>query len=173
MITYAKCLARYICAGPGKLLIVVLDNCDKRTRGRAANYVSGGTLGTDRVSSTCDPSHTRRHLRETQATEPPLDTALKGLIFRIEPPSFVDVLPKPGSDLHYRKCMPRLRTSSTLSYILPNGIKVSYPTSDQAMYLASILRSLYTHDKFVRRLMTGLAGRDMRRALELFLGLLY
>ena len=31
-IVFAKCVARYMCAGPGKLLIIVLDNCDKRTR---------------------------------------------------------------------------------------------------------------------------------------------
>ena len=31
-IVFAKCVARYVCAGPGKLLIIVLDNCDKRTR---------------------------------------------------------------------------------------------------------------------------------------------
>jgi hypothetical protein len=37
------------------------------------------------------------------------------------------------------------------------------------LYLASILRSLYEHDRFVRRVMTGLAGRDVRRALEIFL----
>ena len=60
-------------------------------------------------------------------------------------------------------------TGSTLSYVLPNGIRVNYPASDQAFYLASILKSLYAHDRFVRRIMTGLAGRDVRRALEIFL----
>ena len=48
-------------------------------------------------------------------------------------------------------------------------MQVSYPASDQSVYLASILRSLYAHDRFVRRVMTGLAGRDVRRALETFL----
>ena len=61
-------------------------------------------------------------------------------------------------------------SGNTLSYVLPNGIRVSYPASDQAFYLASILNSLYAHDRFVRRIMTGLAGRDVRRALEIFLG---
>jgi hypothetical protein len=60
-------------------------------------------------------------------------------------------------------------TAKTLSYVLPNGIRVQYPASDQAVYLASILRSLYEHDRFVRRIMTGLAGRDVRRPLEIFL----
>ena len=31
-IIFAQCFARYLCAGPGKLLVIVLDNCDKRTR---------------------------------------------------------------------------------------------------------------------------------------------
>lgn len=28
----AKAMARYVCAGPGRLLVIVLDNCDKRDR---------------------------------------------------------------------------------------------------------------------------------------------
>lgn len=61
------------------------------------------------------------------------------------------------------------KTAPKLSYVLPNGMHVSYPASDQSLYLASILRSLFAHDLFVRRIMTGLAGRDVRRALEIFL----
>src|SRR5262249_4491355 len=52
---------------------------------------------------------------------------------------------------------------------LPNGMRVTYPAADQAMYLASILRSLYAHDRFVRHVITGVAGRDVRRALEMFI----
>ena len=48
-------------------------------------------------------------------------------------------------------------------------MRVTYPAEDQALYLASILRSLYAHDRFVRQVMTGLAGSDVRKALELFL----
>ena len=56
-----------------------------------------------------------------------------------------------------------------LGYELPNGMKVRYDAKDQSIYLASVLRSLYAHDRLVRQVITGLAGRDVRRALEIFL----
>ena len=167
VITYAQCLARYICAGPEKLLIVVLDNCDKRTRDEQLTmFQVAHWVQTEFRALVILPI--RDVTFERHRHEPPLDTALKGLIFRIEPPNFIDVL-QARVRLALQEMHASSETSSTLSYILPNGIRVSYPISDQAMYLASILRSLYTHDKFVRRLMTGLAGRDIRRTLELFL----
>lgn len=100
--------------------------------------------------------------------EPPLDTAIKGLIFRIEPPPFIEVL-QARVHLALNEMEATGKTAPKLSYVLPNGMQVSYPASDQSLYLASILRSLYAHDRFVRRIMTGLAGRDVRRALEIFL----
>jgi hypothetical protein len=100
--------------------------------------------------------------------EPPLDTALKGLTFRIEPPSFIEVL-QARVHLALKEMEATAQAAPKLSYLLPNGMLVSYPASDQSVYLASILRSLYAHDRFVRRIMTGLAGRDVRKALEIFL----
>jgi hypothetical protein len=97
-----------------------------------------------------------------------LDTALKGLTFRIEPPAFIKVLQE-RVRLALKEMEVNAKTAATLSYVLPNGMRVSYPASDQSLYLASILRSLYAHDRFVRRILSGLAGRDVRRALEIFL----
>ena len=167
LLVFAKCLARYICAGPGKLLIVVLDNCDKRTRDEQLTmFQVAQWVQTEFRSLVILPL--RDVTYERHRHEPPLDTALKGLVFRIEPPPFSDVLQARVrlvlDEMHVHSA-----TANTLSYLLPNGIRVSYPASDQANYLASILRSLYEHDRFVRRVMTGLAGRDVRRALEIFL----
>lgn len=166
-LTWAKCMARYLCAGPGRLLIVVLDNCDKRTRDeqltmfQIAQWVQHEFRGLVVLPLRDVTFDLHRH-------EPPLDTALKGLVFRIEPPPFIDVL-QARVRLALREMQENAATAQTLSYHLPNGIRVTYPASDQAKYLASILESLYAHDRFVRQVMTGLAGRDVRRALELFL----
>lgn len=59
--------------------------------------------------------------------------------------------------------------SKKLRYSLPNGIVVEYPASDQAYYFASIIKSVFEHDKHVRRLIVGLSGKNLRRALEIFL----
>jgi len=166
-IVFAQCLARHLCGGPGKLLLVVLDNCDKRTRDeqltmfQIAHWVQSEFRSLVILPLRDETYDLHRH-------EPPLDTALKALIFRIEPPQFTDVL-----QARVRLALNEMYTNSdlakSLSYVLPNGIRVTYPASDQALYLASMLKSLYAHDRFVRQVMTGLAGRDVRRALEIFL----
>ena len=166
-LTLARCLARYVCAGPGKLLVVVLDNCDKRTRDEQLTmFQIAHWVQTEFKSLVILPI--RDVTFERHRNEPPLDTALKSLIFRIEPPPFTEVLQR-RVQLALQEILASQSTATTLSYILPNGMRVSYPASDQSLYLASILRSLYEHDRFVRRVMTGLAGRDVRRALEIFL----
>lgn len=164
---FAKCLARFACSGPGKLLVIVLDNCDKRTRDeqltmfQIAHWV--------RTEFKCLVILPLRDVTfDLHRMQPPLDTAIKGLIFRIEPPPFIEVL-QARVYLALKEMEAASATAPKLTYDLPNGMRVSYPASDQSVYLASILRSLYAHDRFVRRIMTGLAGRDVRRALELFL----
>jgi hypothetical protein len=163
----SKGIASFLCSGPNQLLVIVLDNCDKRTRDeqlimfQVAQWVQAEFQCLVVLPLRDVTFDMHRH-------DPPLDTALKQFIFRIEPPQFSDVL-----QARVRLALVEIaRTSasaSALSYQLPNGIKVTYPAEDQALYLASILRSLYAHDRFVRQVMTGLAGRDVRRALEIFL----
>jgi len=105
---------------------------------------------------------------ELYRNSPPLDTALKQYVFRIEPPAFSDVL-QARVKLALDEMLTENRGSDKLSYDLPNGMRVSYSARDQSLYLASMLRSLYAHDRLVRQIITGLAGRDVRRALEIFL----
>jgi Cdc6-like AAA superfamily ATPase len=163
----AKGIADFLCTGPDRLLVIVLDNCDKRSRDEQLTMfqISQWVQAEFRCLVVLP---LRDVTFDLHRHDPPLDTALKQFVFRIEPPQFSEVL-------HARvrlALMEIARTStstSALSYILPNGMKVTYPAQDQALYLASILRSLYAHDRFVRQVMTGLAGRDVRRALEIFL----
>jgi len=161
----ANALVRFLCGERGKLLIVVLDNCDKRVRDeqllmfQVAHWLQDQLKGLI-ILPLRDVTY------ELNRNEPPLDTALKDLVFRIEPPKFSEVLSARVA-LALREL--KQRSSEVLAYSLPNGMKVEYPASDQGMYLACILRSLYEHDKFLRRIISGLAGRDIRRALEIFL----
>ena len=165
VVATAQALARYLCTERGKLLAIVLDNCDKRDLEEQLLMFQLAHWTQHEIrclvilplrDSTYD-SHRHR---------PPLDTALKDLVFRIEPPRLTDVL---SSRIALAlKEMESTAKDGLISYSLPNGMKVTYPADDQGMYLTCILRSLYEHDKFLRRILTGLAGRDVRRALELF-----
>lgn len=163
----AKGIARHLCAGPGRLLVVVLDNCDKRTRDEQLTMFQVATWLQQELR--CLVVLPLRDVTfDLHRHQPPLDTVLKQLVFRIEPPSFPDVL-QARVRLALSAMSRGSSDSDSLSFQLPNGMRVVYPAKDQALYLASMLRSLYAHDRFVRQVMTGLAGRDVRRALELFL----
>ena len=161
---FAQCLARYLCASSGRLLVVALDNCDKRTRDEQllmfeiANWVQ--------EQFRCLVLLPIRDVTyDAHKSEPPLDTALKDLVFRIEPPLFHRVLQG-----RVRLALGDLDIGKgRRNFTLPNGIRVDYPSSDLGNYLASILRSLFNYDTFLRRILSGLAGRDVRKALELFL----
>ena len=59
--------------------------------------------------------------------------------------------------------------SGSLRYDLPNGYTVEYSKTDTSLYLMSILKSIFDHDKYVRRIIVGLSARNIRRAMEIFL----
>jgi hypothetical protein len=163
-IKHAQALSRYICGPAGKLLVVVLDNCDKRNRDEQLLMFEVANWLQDQFRClTILPI--RDVTYDAHKHQPPLDTALKDLVFRIEPPLFQSVLQERIKlalrDLDVGK---RRR-----QFVVPNGIRVDYPASDLGMYLACILRSLFEYDKFMRRVLSGIAGRDVRKALELFL----
>lgn len=157
--------SRYFSTERGKLLVIVLDNCDKRLRDEqllmfeAAQWIQKEFRGLVVLPL-------REETYDNHRNEPPLDTAIKDLVFRIEPPSFQKIL--------FSRVTLALRSlqqkgQKSLSYSLPNGFRVEYPASEQAFYLSSIMKSIFEHDLHIRRLIVGLSARNMRRALEIFL----
>jgi hypothetical protein len=165
-VDYAKALCRFVCGDRGKLLVVVFDNCDKRDRDeQLAMFQAARWLQSQIKCLIILPI--RDVTYEAYRDTPPLDTAIKDLIFRIEPPPFSAVLRK-----RIALVLAEVKTNSKeriLEYTLPNGMRVEYPATDLGYYLATIFKSLYEHDKLLRSLLLGLAGRDLRKAMEIFL----
>jgi len=94
---------------------------------------------------------------------PPLDTALKDFAFRIAP-LFHQVL-----TTRVQLALNKLsKDSKTLDYELPNRMRAQYGASALSQYLTCILSSVFEHDKYVRRMLVGLTGRNIRMALEIF-----
>ncbi|NOH76884.1 RNA-binding protein [Vibrio crassostreae] len=158
---------RFCCAERGKTLIVALDNCDKKE--------VGDQLLMFQVAQWLQASFRclvilplRDETYDNYRSQPPLDTALKDLVFRIEPPLLQQVLVN-----RVKLSLKELKNegSETLEYSLPNGYRVEYPKSERAYYLTSILSSIFEHDNFVRNIIVGLSGRNIRRALEIFIEL--
>lgn len=156
-------LINYLCSGAGKLLIVVLDNCDKRNRDDQLLMFEVASWLKESF-----PCMVFLPLRDTTydqyRDEPPLDTVIKDLVFRIDPPLLEKVIYK---RLHYA-----LRVidnqNSKFTYYLPNNMKVECARKEVATYLQSMISSLF-QDAFFKRIITGLAGRNIRKGLEILL----
>lgn len=156
---------RYCCGNRGKLSLIVLDNCDKKTRDeQLLMFEAAQWLKSEYKSLVILPL--RDETYDNNRNQPPLDTALKDMVFRIDPPMFQQLLVR-----RVQLALNNLNSNAgeKLKFSLPNGIQVEYPRSDQAYYLTSIVTSLFEHDRFVRRMIVGLSGRNMRNALEIFL----
>jgi predicted RNA-binding protein with RPS1 domain len=157
---------RYLCAERGRLGVLVLDNCDKRIRDeqllmfQAAQWIQHEFRCLIFLPLRDITYNNHRH-------EPPLDTALKDLVFRIEPPGFQEVLV--ARIKLALKEMQEKSNQKVLEYQLPNKMRVTFPAEKLAYFLTSILKSLFEHDKYLRWMIVGLAGRDLRRAMEIFL----
>lgn len=163
----ARALVDYFSTAGNRLLVVVLDNCDKRKSDeQLVMFQIAQWIRSEFRCLTVLPI--RDVTYDLYRNEPPLDTVLQQYIFRIEPPRFSDVL-QARVRIALQQMAVDASTARSFSYDLPNGIRVNYAASDQSLYLASLMRSLYAHDRFVRQVLTGLAGRDVRRALEIFL----
>ncbi|GBQ69544.1 hypothetical protein AA103196_2247 [Ameyamaea chiangmaiensis NBRC 103196] len=161
----ALALARYLTTESGKLFVIVLDNCDKRLRDeQLLMFETAQWLQREFTGLVVLPL--REETYDNHRNEPPLDTALKDMVFRIEPPLFQAIL---QSRIQMALNSIAAEGNRILRYALPNGMHVDYPASEQAYYLSSIMRSIFEHGLHVRRLIVGLSGRNMRRALEIFL----
>lgn len=161
--SYLNAFVRYLCAEKNRLLIVVFDNCDKRKRDDQLLMFDVANWLREQLKCLIFLP-IRNTTYDHHRKEPPLDTVIKDLVFRIEPPIFSTVL--------YKRIEYALRTMSIkqkkLEFELPNGMKVEYPQSDQGYYLACILKSLF-QNVFFNRVITALTDRDIRRGLEIFL----
>jgi S1 RNA binding domain/Type I restriction enzyme R protein N terminus (HSDR_N) len=161
----AVAYTRYCATERGKLLVMVFDNCDKRLLNeQLLMFQTAQWVQKEFRALVILPL--REETYDNYRDRPPLDTALKDLVFRIEPPLFQNVL---VTRVQLALNEISKSASKTLRYELPNGFHVEYPAADQAYYLTSILSSIFEHDRYIRRMITGLAGRNLRRALEIFL----
>lgn len=159
----AKAFTRYLCSEKGKLFIIVLDNTDKRKlEDQLLMFEVASWL--KEVYNCLVFLPLRDTTFDNFRKQPPLDTVIKDFVFRIDPPLLREVImARIGYALREMA-----KTETKLSFSLPNGILVEYPTSDQGFYLASIVKSLF-ESVYFSRLISGIAGRDIRKGLEIFL----
>lgn len=146
----------------GKSLVVVLDNCDKRNSEEQLLMFEVANWIKDNIKSIVFLP-LRETTYENHKYEKPLDTVVKDLIFKINPPSLEQVL---QSRIAYISKLNSLNKDGF--YYLGKDIKVKYPSKDEEKYLLSILNSLF-ENQFFKTLISGFAGRNIRNGIEIFL----
>ena len=156
-------MIKHFFTNQGKLLVIALDNCDKRVKEDQLLMFEVASWLKDTFK--CMVFLPLRDTTYDQYKEvPPLDTVIKDLVFRIDPPLLERVI--------YKRLQFALREidsqTSSFVYYLPNGMKVNCSRDEVGKYLRSIISSLF-QDSLFRRIISGLAGRNIRKGLEIFL----
>jgi hypothetical protein len=99
----------------------------------------------------------------------PLDTFRSGVVFHITPPRFLDVVKRRLElSLEYLSD----NSPDILEYHLSSGMRIRYPNSMLGNFMRSIYIELFDRRHNVSRILQGLAGRDIRRALDMFVSIL-
>jgi hypothetical protein len=145
-----------------KSLVIVLDNCDKRNTEEQLLMFEVANWIKDNIQAIVFLP-IRDTTFENYKHDKPLDTVVKDLIFKINPPSLEQVL---SARISY---ISQLSNSNNDGfYFLDNGMKVKYPSKEEENYLNSILSSLFSND-FFKNLISGFTGRNIRNGIEIFL----
>lgn len=147
----------------GLLLVIVLDNCDKRSRDDQLLMfeVAAWMKGTFRSLIFLPLRDTTYDLYSDQ---PPLDTVIKDLVFRIEAPLLEKVISARMGFL-LRKVE---ASTSSFNFSTENGLTVSCSRNEVFNYMRSVITTLFQDADF-KSIIKGLAGRNIRRGLEVVL----
>lgn len=156
---------RFMGAQQERAPIVVMDNADKRTREEQLLMfeVSRWLKETFRcivVLPICDKTY------DLYKDEPPLDTAIRDLSFRIDAPPFHELIER-RIDLVEEEVKKDDRDE--LYYYTSNGIRVSYSPEEEINFLKSIAKSIASNNLFAEKLISGLAAKNLRKAIDIFL----
>jgi hypothetical protein len=158
-----KALITFLFGKNNKLLIVVLDNCDKLTRDDQLLMFEVATwLKSEFTCSVFLPL--RDSTYDQYCNFPPLDTVIKDLVFRIDPPLLDRVI---YERLNFAR-REIVSNREVFYYTLDNSMKVTCQRNEVAIYLSCIINTLF-QDNFVKRIITGLSGSNIRKGLEIVL----
>lgn len=155
-----KHMIQYLKEIKGSLPIIVLDNCDKRNKEeQLLMFQVAEWLRTTFKCLVILPM--RDSTYDQYRNEPPLDTVVKDLIFRIDPPDLLKVL-QSRLDYIVRNTKPEDRT-----YVLDNGMNVEIDYSELIEYFKCILMAIrqnsMTLDIFYK-----LSDRNTRYGIQIF-----
>lgn len=157
---YLNALLIYLKESRRTLPIIVLDNCDKRNKDeQLLMFQVAEWIRTLFKCIVILPM--RDSTYDMYRNEPPLDTVVKDLVFRIDPPDLLKVI---QARLDY---IVRITNQTDTTFILKNGMNVSMQKRELIEYFKCILLAIRNNrgaaDIFYR-----LSDKNTRNGIQLF-----
>lgn len=157
---YLESLLYYIKENFSHIPIVVLDNCDKRNKDeQLLMFDVAQWLRNQYKCIVILPM--RDNTYDMYKSEPPLDTVVRDLVFRIDPPDLLRVL---QARLDY---ITRITDQAGDTYVLQNGMQVAIKRSELADYYRLIMVAI-RKDRWISSIFYRLSDRNTRNGIQIF-----
>ena len=160
-------IADYVMRITRKNLIVVMDNVDKMKLEDQLKAFQLTLWFMERTRAFII-LQMRDETYERYKNKKPLDTFRAGIAFHIAPPRFIDVVKRRLElGIEYLAA----HAAENQEYTLDNGARVILPRGELGNFLKTLYSLLFGRRTNVARVLEALAGRDVRRALEMFVSI--
>jgi hypothetical protein len=157
-------VAEYIMGSRNEALVVVMDNVDRlNLENQLAAFQL--TLWFLRLTHAFVILQMRDETYERYKDRPPLDTFRAGVVFHISPPRFVDVV-KRRLELSIEYLAKEKERDRT--YEIESGMRIRYSSGELEEFLKRLYHALFDRRRNVATVLESIAGKDVRRALEIF-----
>lgn len=164
----ARGIANYVLGVRREVLVVVMDNVDRLD---LKNQLAAFQLALwfMHLTKSFVVLQMRDETYDRFKNQPPLDTFRTGIAFHISPPRFVDVV-KRRLELSLEYLAAHAQDSQT--YTVESGMRIKYPKSELGTFLRELYIEIFDRKRNISRVLEALAGRDVRRALEMFVSII-
>ena len=160
-------IAEFIMA-TNRSLVVVMDNVDRLD---LSNQLAAFqlTLWFMQLTHAFVIVQMRDETYERFKDRPPLDTYRSGVVFHISPPRFVDVVKR---RLELSIEVLAQAEPETRYYEIESGLRIRYTNQDLEIFLKRLYTELFDRRRNVSRVLEAIAGKDVRKALEIFVAII-
>lgn len=161
-------ISRYLQGDCGQVVIVVFDNVDRRDVDNQLAAFQLALWFMDQMRCLII-LQMRDTTFEAHKKDPPLDTYKTGQVFHISPPRFIDVVKR-----RLELSLKQLATYAPerIRYKTPGGASVTYSRDKAGDFLNGIYLELFQRPTNVSRVLEALAGRNVRKALDMFMAII-
>jgi len=157
---YLTSLLKHIKGDYAKIPIVVMDNCDKRHKDeQLLMFEVAQWLRTNFRCIVLLPMRDTTY--DEYKLEPPLDTVVRDLVFRIDPPDLLRVL---QARLDY---LVRITDINSNTYVLKNGAQVLVKRTELNEYYKCILVAI-RKDRWISDIFYRLSNKNIRNGIQVF-----